>query len=535
MTITYRMGNVTSESVNIVMLRKFFQMVFVGNDRKSLHIYTASVIGGLRDNNSDSNQTADLDKECTVALTSRASQLEKMKEFCMSFDFIITGNDNNNVVSIENMDITEGEDNFLSQIQFIKQVWGQECEVLSNNQSRLKSRLKELLGEASISEDECTASLAHHKLLWIHDEKKRAEGEHSSLAIRGAFDTNDYHFPRQRKDRLKEGVREGTERAYYRIRVPMDKSLFRGIELVNWVKTTICFRHKLNDSNFIFCIQKESEHWKCIAPDFTWYFSPPVKSYIDNESSCVEVRTRQVDSGGKPSCMQTEEIECTCPMKKQGIEHATTRYPNVINPVANKTTVNFKRWTDDEMIGFRQKYRLSSKNIFRSSMPFDFMQEMNIFLDTRDEHGRGNRQFVLSIFISFALAFGIDSSRLEMAKSYFPFPQLFTADAWWLFLLILFSLNLLIRPPHAISVKERLYNGMRAINIVVSLIWMFWVFILSKSQLLIKLLSEYNSYICCGVQIIYGLLVLSSIVYVGKNILKYHDPILSGIFSDDIL
>ena len=47
MTVTFNIRNVTNGIKNTVMLRKFFQMVFVGNDRRSLHIYTATVLGGL--------------------------------------------------------------------------------------------------------------------------------------------------------------------------------------------------------------------------------------------------------------------------------------------------------------------------------------------------------------------------------------------------------------------------------------------------------------------------------------------------------
>ena len=46
MTVTFNIHNVTNGSESTVLLRKFFQMVFVGNDRKSLHIYTATVLGG---------------------------------------------------------------------------------------------------------------------------------------------------------------------------------------------------------------------------------------------------------------------------------------------------------------------------------------------------------------------------------------------------------------------------------------------------------------------------------------------------------
>lgn len=72
------MRNVTSESVKAVMLRKFFQMTFVGNNRKSLDIYTAVVLGG-----SDESKSLNADRFI--------SRLDAKKEFCMRFDFIVNG------------------------------------------------------------------------------------------------------------------------------------------------------------------------------------------------------------------------------------------------------------------------------------------------------------------------------------------------------------------------------------------------------------------------------------------------------------
>lgn len=557
MTITYYMSNATPNLVKTVMMRKFFQMVFVGNDRRSLHIYTASVLGGC-----DEIELEKRKKKPDAKSTNYVSQLNELRGFRMKFDFVVRGNDNNDVLSIESEDVTDGDRGFLSQIEYIRQVWGEECEIIRDDQDRLERALGKYLppkngtgdtGEAGFEDrlreweikPSQTAELASRRILYIGDEKKRQEGEMFGLALAGDFQKEDYSRPWERRKGGR--VHEGSECAAYCIQVPQDVKLVPGIELVNWVKTTIRFRYRFHDSNLNFCIQKGAKletKVQYIAPDFTWYFSPPVKAFINNESSSVELKLvtesmepaqeckyRERSDEGDPGCGQAD---CTCPIKKMGIlNHTTTRHPNVINPVANKTTVNFKRWTDDEMISFRQKYRLAVKNIFTQNVTIDNTNEINIFLDTTDEHGRGNRQFVLGLFISFALAFGIDTGRLEKAGAYFPLPNFLDADAWWLILLALLALNVLIRPPRA--ERERLYYRWRIFNLSAILLWAGCVFIFLQSELLQLFLRQWQSPIETGFHWIYGVLVLSSAVYVYKNIEKYHDPILSSLFSDDIL
>ena len=439
MTITYRINNTTPDLVQTVVLRKFFQMVFVGNDRRSLHIYTASVIGGCRD--------VDKGEKCSNDFysTRYVSQLNALLGFRMKFDFVVRGNDNNDVLSIKSEDLTSGGQGFLSQIEYIRQVWGEECDIVHNNQAKLIEKLAVIHPECPLissgsgsdiakaqewltghgTTSEKTAALAHEQLLFLCDEKKKQEGEMCALALPGNFLHDDYQRPSDWKKRDK--APEGSEHASYCIQVPPKVTLVPGIELVNWVKTTISFRSQFHDSNLNFCIQKDARpqtEIQYIAPDFTWYFSPPVKAFINNESSSAEIKLLRDSKEPVRECKYRDQLntdksgcdllKCTCPLQNLTFwDHTTERYLNVINPVANKTTVNFRQWIDAEMISYRQKYRLAVKNIFTRNVTIDNVSEINIFLDTTDEHGRGNRQFVLGLFISFALAFGIDKTRQD--------------------------------------------------------------------------------------------------------------------------
>lgn len=545
MTITFNMNNVAGNRINTVILRKFFQMVFVGNNRKVLNIYTATVLGG---NNQGTDNRAEEDKPGTSCI----SELDTLKEFCMKFGFIVKGNDGNDVVSITSKNVTEQEKGFLSQVECIRQVWGNECEVICNDQLLLEEKYCHLLKKESKDltdyEKADLASMAKSRVLWIEDDIKKAEPEMCALAIPGVFEAEDYRKPKKSELQNMESERhanDGNEKAYYRIEVPKEQAVCRGVELLNWVKTTIRFKHRLSDQNLNFSIWR-SVDTRFIAPDFTWYFSPPVKSFINYESSSAEVGWKKSnESSGQCTFHET----CKCPVRPEIKERLTSqRYDNVINPVANKTTVNFIQWTKDEMISYRQKYRITAKNIFTRPNDFDNIKQLNIFIDTTDEHNRGNRQYVLGIMISFALAFGIDKTRLGDAQRYFPLEKLFLADTWWLAMIISMTLNLLIRPVRVIRKRKIIY--WRMINIFASFLWIFMVFCVDRSQWITDwfnrkiglpfmhlvsntILYNFNFYMIP--QILFGAILLSNVLYVVWNILKYHDPILSGLFGEDIL
>lgn len=556
MTVTFSIRNVTDDLVKTVMLRKFFQMVFVGNDRKSLHIYTATVLGGAQAGkvSKETAQSAGANASQTerTPKTEYVSQLDTLKEFCIKFGFVVTGNDDNDVLSIASQDITDGEFGFLRQTDCIQQVWGKQCKVLQSDQKELIEKYQQFTGKddnATSKEIRCAlAQIAQGPVLWIEDENKSQEPEMFSLAVPGCFTPEDYPLGKEcvQKTKRRKLADEGSEKASYCIKVPERQCCCEGIELLNWVKTTIQFKYHLTDHNLNFCIKKEPANMASfIAPDFTWYFSPPVKSFINYESSCAEVSWRR--EGEQLKCAPHEV--CQCPIKPDaGVPYTSKRYDNVINPVANKTTVNFSRWLNDEMIGYRQKYRIASKNIISRPELFGSIRELNIFIDTSDEHGRGNRQYVLGLLISFALAFGIDKARLSDAQIYFPLVKLFLADTWWLLLIISLSMNMLIRPPH--SIHERRYIRWRKWNIICALAWVIFVFCVDRSE---WLMHSFYSYVANPVtgwvgtlttfaidfyvipRFVFAVILCSNAFYVVKNITKYHDPILTGLFGDDIL
>ena len=416
----------------------------------------------------------------------------------------------------------------------------------------MKDKYYEYIGEEKDSSEspakESLASIAQNRVLWIQDDQKN-QNEMRTIAIVGEFSSDDYRRPKKEELQIEQGTffNDGDEKSFYLLNVPTEQELCKGFELLNWVKTTICFKYPLNEQNMIFSVKKDvKDCTEYIAPDFTWYFSPPVKSFINYESSSVEVRWKKKDES-ENEC--SKHKQCECPVKPEIYPRFTSkRYDNIISPVANKTTVNFYKWINDEMIGYRQKYRFMAKNIFNMPETYKDIEELNFFIDTTDEHSRGNRQYILGIFISFALAFGIDSTRLRDAQRFFPLKSLFLADTWWLAMIISFTLNMLIRPVR--GNRKRRYEWWRRLNIIISAVWFFSVFCIDKSHILTSVFNKYigqpimdwiSSWMAIDINYciipwgVFIVLLTSNILYIVKNIKKYHDPILSSLFGGDIL
>lgn len=499
MTITYNIQNVTPGLARTVMLRKFFQMVFMGNDRRSLRIYTATVIGA-------SSQKTD-----TVPNEEKTyhSNLGEIPEFRMKFSFLIGNSDNNEIESVFHEDLTESEHGFLNEISCIRKVWGEACDIIVDDQAGLRSKLAQIQGKNVDSSEELTkssAELSKYKLLWTEHEKSKKNRESLfSLSVHGAYqDTPDEIDPHSRDDiALKSS---------YTIGVPKDVPFPKSMELVNWVRTTIQFKYEIDDNNLNYTLKRSllpEDETTYLAPDFTWYFSPVVKSYIDNHNSIVEVKRR----------MTSAESECTCPIQHRKVYSANDKFQNSIDTVPNKMTVDFHHWTQ-ERIRLRQKYRLAAKEILPSEYTFNSLSEINIFLDTADEHSRGNRQFITNILLSFALAFGIDSTRLEDVGSYFG--NFFPADVLWLALLVIFSLTLINTPvtqsdPGQINgirgFFEKHTRGIRKFALLFSLTWFALVFVVLRVEIIKGLFEGYAGWIGRIMRCCYWVVIFVNLLY----------------------
>lgn len=520
MTITYSIRNITSSLIKTVMMRKFFQMVFVGNDNKSLHIYTATILGA-------SDKIIDADKVDNVDNEKFISNFEEFPQFRLKFEISVGSNDNNGVVEILNEDVTNTEHGFLNEIDCIRKVWGEKCKIISDNQNELIEKLKVI----SASDEEgvtselniLTAQLSQHKILWTEQAKNgRDDNFFKSLSIAGVCEVDDDLGETSPRDGI--AMKRG-----YVITPPSDVKLPKGIELVNWVRTTIRFKYTFDDANLNYILKKEDDgpdaNTLFLAPDYTWYFSPKIKSFIDNRNSMVELK-RRPEKG--------YEI-CKCPLQsKERIFYQSDKYQNSVNTVPNKLTVNFHYWKDEEKINSRQKYRLAAKDILPRPDTFADVAEINIFLDMADEHNRGNRQFILGIFLSFALSFGIDSTRLGQVENFFaPLNYLLPADIWWITFLGMCALTLMTKPVK-ISEESRKINGKRRSLLVASAVWTVLVLGIFRSPYLFEIVKA-SKWICCATGISLFVLIVLHLTYLCSKKVNLNGSFWKDLIGEDIL
>lgn len=527
MTITYSIQNVTSEFVHVVMIRKFFQMMFVGKDKKSLHIYTAAILGADQNNTdqtygSPCRTTANEDDKQEMFFL---SNLENVHPFRMKFEFAVSSADDNEVLDIRHEDLTTVEKyGFLNEIECIRNVWGEKCRVIVNDQKELLEKYKLINPECEKEgAEEATAVLAGHKVLWTEQKRSGLDERYfKSLSIVGKFENAE--SPQEQRARDEIAMRKA-----YIISVPQNIKIPRGIELVNWVRTTIQFKYDIDDTEHNYIIKKGmAADDKCVfyAPDFTWYFSPVMKSYIDHRNCIVEVKR------GAKGSYET----CLCPVQKtRRYFYRNDKFQNSINPVPNKMTVNFYYWKDEEKINYRQKYRLASRDIFPRPDDFNEVSEISIFLDATDEHNRGNRQFVAGIFLSLALAYGIDSSRVnEVSYCFTPLNKVMTADLWWIVFLILFSFTLMNRPAR-LSEKSREIMKKRRWLLCASALWVGVVFGVLRSPLLESFVMQYKGIIGIVMGILLSLLSIFHIIYLQNKNVKIGRSMFSDFFGEDLL
>lgn len=516
MTITFSIRNVTSNLVNKIMLRKFFQMVFVGNDKKSLHIYTATIVGA-------SNESI------TETKTNFISDLEQFKAFSMQFEFAVGSNDSNEIMSIHNENLTDSEHGFLKEIECIRKVWGNKSRIISGNQGQILDKLKTIYDKEDVDftddEKRVTANLTKHDLLWTEQKKSNVPPQMlHSLAIEGEFQDVEVNKEQNARD----GV---FVRRAYSIRVPQNIELPKGVELVNWVRTTIDFKYGFDDTNLNYiikndCNKDEQSGNQIIAPDFTWYFSPVVKSFIDNRNCMIEIKRGNL----------VGENECTCPLQNQKRKFYTNdKFQNSIDAVPNKLTVNFFHWDNDEKINSRQKYRLAAKDVLPNPNSFEDVSEISIFLDTADEHNRGNRQFILGVFISFALAFGIDSGRLkDIEFCFWKLKDILPADVWWIIFLTLFSLSLMNKPAK-LSEESRKLMKRRKFVLISSIIWIAIVYGLFRVPLLKPFITLNARVFGMITGLLFIILCGAHLFYLRKCKVDVKDSLWVDLFGEDIL
>lgn len=230
MKITCSIQNNSGGSHDKLLIRKFFQIVFIENELDKVTIYTAIVLG---------DGTGD----------SPFSKLDAQFEVGFSF-----GSEDS---TITHEDITS---KFLEQPDRIRSVWGKDCDLLKTQRDK-SDILKQVLPDTESVDNKY---ISNDDYLYIEQKKDaRIDSLLKSIAHKGCFATDASQFS-----------------------IKADSNFHVGVETVNWIKTSVKFKKNLKQDDLMeydFFFDPKI----ALIPDFTFYISPPTNCIVDADSATV--------------------------------------------------------------------------------------------------------------------------------------------------------------------------------------------------------------------------------------------------------
>lgn len=247
--IVLTITNPNNQDYPCIILRKFFNMVFVEPDGKSLSIYTATVFGGA--------------ERCTDKNTVPMPKCSPNIKCALQFEYSVISNNDLKDFAINFEDLTES---FCDQTEWISKVWGKvtECRTQGEIGAILSEKYPNIYPDAS---QVTLPDVAHSKPYLSIEEDSKGEASHFCLVCKGSFD---------------KPVSDGYQLA--------TTNLVAGLEAMNWVKTTITLKNDILRSgeklNFEIVLPDDCEFY---TPDFTWYFAPPPSYEVDVETATLAI------------------------------------------------------------------------------------------------------------------------------------------------------------------------------------------------------------------------------------------------------
>lgn len=153
-----------------------------------------------------------------------------------------------------------------------------------------------------------------------------------------------------------------------------------GIELINWVKTTIQLDQSLLDKRVAFFIElNDGNNHHFYTPDFTWYFAPPPGYIINEDTALVSLGDWKKDER------------------------------NLVQSVADDTTVLFDEWVHQQ-IQERKKARV---NLTSFSDKLSTYVTIQVIVEMYNPRKGENRQFLSGLFVAYLLSYCSDKTRMN--------------------------------------------------------------------------------------------------------------------------
>lgn len=240
--IKFEISNPNNNDYKEIVLRKFFNMIFVSPDGKTLRIYTATVFGG-------STEEVGKDNLCCKYHSGAGCSLK--------FTYSSVGND------VRNYKFNDLTASLWKQTDCIAQVWG-ECESLTS-QKQVSDKLNYVY--ENVDSKESLNIDAGWPLYYFHEKK----ANHDCIVTHGEF----------------EAYGQENNSASYTIKQDSEAK-HDGIELMNWILSEITLSESILNKTVAFEIILNGENGcQYYTPDFTWYFAPPEGYIVDGDKATV--------------------------------------------------------------------------------------------------------------------------------------------------------------------------------------------------------------------------------------------------------
>ena len=422
-----------------VLLRKFYQVVFVNEDLKKISIYTTTIIGKISENNTfltsdkkNSSQSEDDDfidtefdeKLCIKIMFQAIDSLKKIKS--------------DSLEKITHEDMTH---DFYKQESVIKTIWGKNSEYIRDIGTK-RDELRKIFHISRDNLENCDFSENAYLFLDQHERSNTLY----SFSEKGAFfnDNNgDGSFY------LKYNISNEEKRN-------KSKSFHAG-EMFHAVKTTIEFSEILDikDLNFIIKFYDRGGCNEYYLPDFTYYLIPPYRYEIDKDKTVLEYYNNDD--------FMDNELNPLPEVKKNNVAY-------------------FKTWIDNENIESKNVYKLRSSIQKYQKKYFNGKNEikLNVVLSRIDR--KADIHFILGFIISIFLSYGLDSGRIKEVSNRIIFNRIFPSEIIWLFycaviLWVIYS----SRKENQLKKEPRWIKCVRIAILIFFVIWFLLVFVFPES------------------------------------------------------
>lgn len=252
-TVTLKITNVNNSTYPTIIMRKFFNMVFMEPDGKTINIYTATIFGGAAKRVEDAEGNKKVDPE---------SKNDKASQCNLKFSY-------EKGKYIDKIDFYDLSKQYVVQTEQIKKVWKNVTNL--STQSDIKDALTSLYPD--IYKTESDVKIPDKTTLGTVikiDDGSDGYSSHACIAAVGKYTS------------------DKTGEPSYTLYTPTNSTI--GIEAINWIKTTIKLKNSiLEDNQKVEFVVQLDDHTEYYTPDFTWYFAPPTSYIVDAESALLKI------------------------------------------------------------------------------------------------------------------------------------------------------------------------------------------------------------------------------------------------------